>query len=187
MQKKQVKLRWLMGGVCVTALCLVIILSFSSSEPRYNGHRLYYWFNELPLTIVAGGGCFACQQLTVNGRTYGSQKESPSITLRAIQQIGTNGLPFIFSKLQRRDNAVTVWFQNCLRRCGFKRSLFPNPQLERGQAVTALLVLLPLPPSAFSQLSTLSKNNTNAVGLSAGYVLNATTDSNLVDMIARFR
>ena len=60
-----------------------------------------------------------------------------------------------------------------------KRSLFPDPEFERMQAVTALLALGSLPPEATRELRSLSSRGTNSMARSAGFVLGANTNTQL--------
>ena len=95
--------KWLLVGAFLIALGLGTGLRFRSNEPDYNGHPLSYWFGELPVTIVGAGQFLTAESICVNGRSYGSLREKPSVSLSAIQHIGTNGLPFIIRKLSRDE------------------------------------------------------------------------------------
>jgi hypothetical protein len=114
---------------------------------------------------------------TAGGRRYGAQHEKPETSLAAIRGLGTNGLPFIMRKLGRREMPVTKWIQTGASKCGVKRALFPNPEVERAQAVTALAALRPLPSEFIVQLRNLSKQGTNRIALSAAYALRADTSA----------
>jgi hypothetical protein len=166
----------LLAGLCLVVCALAMIFIFRSvpKEPVYDGHPISFWFNKLPLTMVRSGGFVMSVDTLVDGggRLYGVKSGLPNAAFKAIQEIGTNGLPFLIGKLSRRETpkfaqSIQLWaFQH-----GLKHSVLPNPEIERAQAVTALLALKPLPPEAVAQIHQLSNNRTNPAALSAAYVL----------------
>ena len=184
---KRNKLIGLLIGVCLMVGILTLPFWVSPKQPAYRGQPLPYWFNELPLTIVGARSIESAEQLDEGGRKYGSQRERPAVSLAAIQMMGADGLPFIMHKLARQEATFTKWAQRFAYRCGIRYPLFANREAERAQAVTALLVLSPLPADAVSQLQTLSRNNTNSVGLFATYLLTAGTVPNFINPIKRFQ
>src|SRR5262249_19145404 len=87
--------------------------------------------------------------------------ETPPIA--AIRTMGTNAIPFLLSKLRERSQAGDQ-IRKVAVNCGMGRVFFlfsPDPVIERRQATTALLALLPLPPEALIRLQTISTNSTS--------------------------
>lgn len=168
---------WLAGLLLGAAI--VISLFIHLEQPGCGNHPISYWFNELPPTSVWAGSVTSVGMVEVRGRKYGIQREKPKATLAAIQTIGAKGLPFILRKLNRQQTPVMRWAEWCAARCGIKRSIFPDPEYERMQAVTALLALGSLPPEATRQLRSLSSNGTNSIARAADFVLGANTNSQL--------
>ena len=160
-------------GFCLLVTGLAAGLYLPSKQPTYRGQPISYWFSELPLTLVRGQVVMSAERIETGDRKYGAQREKPEIAVAAIQEIGVKGLPFIMRKFSRRQTPIREWLQARASWCGVKRSLFPNPELERAQAVTALVALKSLPPQVMSQLHDLSGNGTNSIALSAAHVLTA--------------
>ena len=138
-------------------------------RPFYLGKPLEYWFNQLPQTRIDGVG-FAARVIqrdretmrSPSGaiRTWGCWIETPQVCASAIRSIGTNALAFYLQKLRRdvgnREGQIAL----AARRVGYEDFLFRirGVDSERGQAVTALILLKPLPPWVVSELLTLSTN-----------------------------
>jgi hypothetical protein len=187
MLRKHIKRVGLLTGACLAIAVLASALCSDSKPLLYSGHPLGYWFNELPMTFVSAGTVNSVEQMDAFGSKYGSQRERPGVSVAAIRNIGTQGLPFLIRKLERRETPIERWAQTCAFKCGVKRLLFPNREVQRAQAVTALLALSPLPPDAISKLRVLSKNNTNSVGLSAAYLLRASTNTSFNIVTTRYQ
>ena len=168
----------LLAGLCLGA-AVVISLFIHLEQPGCGNHPISYWFNELPPTSVSAGSVTSVGTVEVRGRKYGIQRERPKATLAAIRTIGAKGLPFILRKLNRQQTPVMSWAEWCAAKCGMKRSIFPDPDYERMQAVTALLALGPLPPEATRQLRSLSSSGTNSIAQAAGFVLGANTNAEI--------
>ena len=166
----------LLTGLCFGA-AVVISLFMHSEQPGCANHPISYWFNELPPTSILAGSVTSVGTVEVRGRKYGIQRERPKATLAAIRTIGAKGLPFILRKLNQQQTPVIRWAEWCAARCGIKRSIFPDPEYERMQAVTALLALGPLPPEAARELRSLSSRGTNSIARAAGFVLGANTNA----------
>ncbi|MDB6064411.1 MAG: hypothetical protein JWR26_619 [Pedosphaera sp.] len=197
MKKSQTTRRWMLAVACIALTCLVFALCIPPRQPSYNGHPLSYWLNELPISYAIepstsrGMGMWLTkfERMDMGGRHYGSQNEKPNDSISAIRQIGTKGLPFIISRIKRHQSPIKGWIQRCALKLGIKRALFAEPdiEVERGQALTALLALPTLPPDVVAELSKLSKSNTNSIGLSASYVIMANTNGELKSMATRYK
>jgi hypothetical protein len=175
MRAKPIKRIGLSAGIFLAAL--VFYLCIHLKQPAYGGYPLEYWFNKLSPTIVSAGSIMTADQMSMGGRTYGSQRESQNTSRSAIQNISTNGLPFLMQKLAKHEAPLANLVQLWLSKCGVRRSLFPSAEIERGQAVTALLALSPLSPETISKLRILSKESGTSVGQSAAYLLRASTNT----------
>lgn len=167
----------------VLTVVLAVWLRASTHQPTHKGHSLGYWFHRLPLVFAYPlpgnpGPNYAMahreQAADRLGRTYGASKPTAAQALRAVQAIGTNALPFLIQKLGRRESKSQEWIQASAFKCGIKARLFDNVSLQREQAVTALIVLMPLPSHSVRQLETLSTNADNNIKSAAQCVLSLT-------------
>jgi hypothetical protein len=169
--------------------------------PSYNGESLTFWFERLPqvhnirtfagypdaplsahvtyaqprTTAVTVGYRVALPTTT----TTGSSQDYPA-ALKAIPAMGTNALPFLIRKLERRPPSPRL---APIRRTAAKWSvtaeLFPDVEGERAQAVAGLLVLCPLPPDAQQKLRALSLDFDGPAWAQAGDLLKANQDPSL--------
>ncbi len=169
----------LLAGLGLGAVAVGISLFIHFDQPACGDHPISYWFKELPPTCVWANSVTWAGTVEARGRKYGIQSERPDASLAAIRTIGAKGLPFILRKLSRQQTPVMRWTEWCAAKCGVKRSIFPDPEFERMQAVTALLALGPLPPEATRELRTLSSSGTNSIARSAAFVLGADTNAQL--------
>jgi hypothetical protein len=169
----------LLAGLCLGAVALVVSLFIHFEQPACGNHPISYWFKELPPTSVWAGSVTCAGMVEARGRKYGIQSERPDASLAAIRAIGAKGLPFLLRKLNQQQTPVMRWTEWCASKCGIKRSIFPDPEFERMQAVTALLALGSLPPEATRELRSLSSRGTNSIARSAGFVLGANTNAQL--------
>ncbi len=182
MRKPQLKNLGPLVASCLVLIGIGVVVHEGLREPSHGGRTLSYWFNQLPLTFPSGGSrreSMKLESMDLEGRKYGSQSEKPAAAIEAVRAIGSKALPFLLQKLQRQQRPVTKWIQICASKCGMKRALFPNIEMERAQAVTALVSLSPLPPDTVARLHKLSDGRTNKVAFAAGYILVANTNSNL--------
>jgi len=83
---------WIAGLLGVLILALMVIVFSWSSEPEYQGKRLSLWAQQYELNQEPGKW---------GGVAY---KEAQS----AIRAIGTNGVPFLLSLLQRRESLFLI-------------------------------------------------------------------------------
>jgi hypothetical protein len=149
----------LLAGVLIV---LFLPLATSPGHPKYQGKPLDYWLSQLPLADIrwVGGSSRVSivPRAAAGGRTYGSTLETPEASLKAIQEMGTNAIPFVFGKLQRRLSPIQKLILKVYSWRGGKRRLFADTIAERRQAVTALLCLSPLPEEWVGRIRKLSTN-----------------------------
>jgi hypothetical protein len=182
---------WFLGG-SILAGGLGWWLSLAdefSGGLAYQGKPIEYWFNQLPMVKVqiVQGKETACmgdkmrKGHTKSGavRKYGSWVETPEASAQAIRAMGTNGIAFYFRRLKRQDLPIRKRIQQAAFAVGVRHFLFEDVDAERGQAVTALLLLKPLPPSAASELVALSKNSNGAIAAAARVALTVPADTYL--------
>jgi hypothetical protein len=93
------------------------------------------------------------------------------VTLKAIRSIGTNGIKLYLSKLRQPDRPLKDKIQKKAFAVGLQRFLFADVTAEREQAVTALILLKPLPPTAIQDLLVLSANSNPGISNAARCVL----------------
>jgi len=136
-------------------------------RPFYQGKPLEYWFNQLPMTRIDTNGFYATVSLSdrwrcglASGavRKWGRWIETPEASANAIHRIGTNAIPFYLRKIRRPIGARETQIMKIARAVGFRGFLFEDVEPEREQAVTALILLKPLPPQMASELVALTTN-----------------------------
>ena len=168
-------------GFVAGILVFLFFLCFPSHPPSFHGRSIESWFEQLPLLWLPNGGIVPVSIATgrfrirleweKDGRKYGNSKRNPNESLAAIRAIGTNGLPFIMRKFVRRESRLQRWIDTSASKCGLRRSLFKDANVERAQAVTALIVLRPLPPQVISELKVLSSKKDVTISPPANFVL----------------
>jgi hypothetical protein len=84
--------------------------------------------------------------------------ETPKDSANAIRRIGSSASAFYVRKLRRHIGAAEIRFTRVARAVGFHGFLFEDVEPEREQAITALILLKPLPPEVVSELVALSSN-----------------------------
>lgn len=196
-------------AACATA-CLVVSIVVAAVWPlrqaAYDGHLVSYWFKQLPViygdpsagkrmiypdrgrgqeTIVYAAGYRITPTAPATGMT-----NYPG-ALAAIRAIGTNGLPYLFHKLQGRPSPRLIrLIQRYAGTWPVIQTLFPpqDQAKEQGQAVAGLLVLCPLPPDAEQKLRSLSIDFRGSCWYQADYVLKANRDPAMVrDALSAYR
>jgi len=174
---------WLLA-VGISAIVLVWGLDFARQgkpKPFYQGRPLEYWFNQLPMTSINGQTVGQSRHLLARSpsgevKRYGAWMETPEASAKAISFIGTNALAFCLWKLTRHIGPLESKIQKIERAVGFHSFLFLDVSVEREQAVTALILLKPLPPEVIAELGTLSTNRNQEIADAAHCAL--TTDAN---------
>jgi hypothetical protein len=157
-------------------MCVVSAALWMSREPTYNGRSLSYWFQRLP--------ALSASENVVGYVPAKSTASIPSVAeyraaLAAIQAIGTNGLPFLISKLQARPPPrLIALIQRYAGDWPVIQTLVPARDVgkEKGQALAGLLMLCPLPPDAEKRVRVLALDFYGPSWFSAGYVLKANRD-----------
>jgi hypothetical protein len=171
----------LVGVTSVAGLvCGLSVAHQRKSEPFYQGKPLEYWFNQLPMTRIDGAGFYATviqsdhmllRRPSGAVRKYGGWTETPEASANAIRGIGTNALAFYLQKLRRHVGTREIQIEKVARAFGFHGFLFEGVDPERGQAVTALILLKPLPPEVVSKLATLTTNRNRDIAAAAHWAL----------------
>ena len=164
-------------AAAVVLLCVVVAASWMSREPRYSGRSLSYWFQRLPVLSASESvvGVFRAPS--------SSSLAENRAALAAIRAIGTNGLPFLVSKLQGRPPPRLIsLIQRYAGDWPVISTLLPvrNVPREQGQALAGLLMLCPLPADAEKRVRVMALNFKGHSWFSAGYVLKANRDPRVV-------
>jgi hypothetical protein len=178
---------WLLAGAISLAglLCALDLAHQKQSKPYYQGKPLEYWFNQLPMTNIRGVGSNATvvqfsTLVSISAsravKTYGGFLERPEASATAIRAMGTNALEFYLSKLTRHYGSIKSRVDRAARIVGFKGFLFESISPEREQAVTALILLKPLPPNVVSKLTLLSTNSNREISVAARCALTTKVD-----------
>lgn len=154
-------------------MCVMMAALWTFKEPTYGGRPLSYWFRRLPvhpgMEDVVG---------------FVPPVSRPSVAenragLAAIRAIGTNGLPFLISKLQGRPppRLITL-IQRYAGDWPVISTFLPvrDVRREQGQALAGLLTLCPLPPDAEKRVRLMALNFNGLSWFQAGYLLKANKD-----------
>ena len=173
----------LVGVISVAGLvCGLGVAHQRTPRPSYQGKPLEYWFNQLPMTRIDVAGFDArvklsdrmtCRTLSGAFRAWGSWMETPKDSANAICAIGTDGLAFYLRKLRQSISTREMQIVKVARAAGFHGFLFEDVYPERQQAVTALIVLKPLPPEVVSELVALSTSRDQDIAAAARCALRA--------------
>jgi len=101
-------------------------------------------------------------------KKYGDWLETPEASAKAIRGVGTNALTFYLRKLRRHDSPTEDKVYQIARSAGYRGFLWlEHIEPERGQAVTALILLKPLPAEVVSELVNLSTNKNPQIAAAA--------------------
>jgi hypothetical protein len=178
---------WVLAGI-VSFTGLVWVLDVShhrAPEMSYEGKPLEYWFNQLPRTSISGAGFNAgvgqFGRMLIRSpsgaiRRYGDWIETPEASAKAIGGIGTNALGFYLQKLTRHNGPIENSILKVAHALGYHGFLVDDVDPERGQAVTALILLKPLPPGVVSELVALSTKRNRQIAAAAHCVLTTKKD-----------
>ena len=163
-------------SLCVCLLAVVLSVAglvvglFAAQQRKaklcYQGKPLEYWFNQLGDQEIMRSPSGAV-------RTWGSWIETPETSANAIRGIGTNALGFYLRKLRRDVGTREIRIAKAARAVGFNDFWIRGVDSERGQAVTALILLKPLPPQVVSELVALSTNKNQDIAAAAQCALRA--------------
>ena len=153
-------------------VCGLVVAHQRQAKLCWQGRPLKYWFNQL-------GGREIMRSPSGAVRRYGPWLETPAASASAIRGIGTNALGFYLRKLGRHPGARELQIAMAARRVGFEDFLFRirGVDSERRQAVTALILLKPLPREVVSELVILSTNVDQDIAAAAQCVLGSKSRS----------
>ena len=169
---------WL-GGLALLALSLLVWRIWPTPQPYYNGKPLSYWFKHLPQSYFVRVPLFHNTATNIYRNTITNQFDPETQAIAAIQSMGTNSLPFLFSKLVRQRSQAWKLTGKIAINCGIGRlfvSHFPDLKAEKAQAMTGLLALMLLPQGFASQLQTLSTNSDEQIAIPASWLLEINAD-----------
>jgi hypothetical protein len=190
-------------------LAVLVAALWPAKQPTYNGRSISFWFKRLPeihglrsfavdpeaapssklsyaqpsTSTTVSYGFPLNRSLSATSTSPGTSNSAPDYrtALKAIRVMGTNALPFLIRKLERRPPSRSL---QKLRYYAAKwpaiGALFCSADTERAQAVTGLLVLCPLPPDALQKICTLSLDFYGPAWSQAGDLLKANKDPRLV-------
>jgi hypothetical protein len=175
---------WAAFAVCLGAL----LISFSTpSLPEYKGKSLDVWFRGLPLSNKEEGSVRinVWREWNEEGFAYGTPNAAYQVEcISAIRALGSNAVPYAMDKLTRRGLPYMKAVQKWANKIGLRPAFLRNPERERAQAATALILVSPLPPDALARLNELTKdNNSNP---QADHVLLLSTNSVLLQRAQKF-
>jgi hypothetical protein len=169
--------RFKIAAGCVLLLAVLLLLIPLMKGGRFRNDLLYRnepianWFKRLPVTVlVPGVEVNATGFMNVTGQQYGDAMGDPSAT-EAFQFFGTNAVPFLIEKLGSQDSAIQVKATELAEKASVKSLPFRQADIERSQAVTALLNVKPFPAEAIPPLFSLTRNTNDAVAWAAFSVL----------------
>lgn len=212
MTRGTIKRFGLAAGVCLL-VGVSAALFLRPALPQYDGQPLTYWLTNLPSVTVPYSGhsqgstsapywlpslpsaavpvrgtSTSYKSSVFDGRIGPAEpsEENSRKALAAIRAIGTNALPFLMNRLQRRNPPLA--FDALVRRYSgnlplIRRVLPTRYQVfvEHRQAVTGLLALCPLPPNTVVRLRKMSLSFQDPNWAIAGDILRAHDNPGLRD------
>ena len=177
MRTERIPLRLALGGTLVLIIGIGVMFAYRSAteEPLYQGKSITFWLHQLPVTAVLPGRTnrvLRFDQIDSAGRKYGATAESTNVSFGAVRHLSAAGLPYFMTKLHGDDSQLKLLAE----KVGSERRIpaivpFESANMERGQAVTALIALSPLPEPCVDQLRKVSRDPNPRVAASAAYVL----------------
>lgn len=149
----------------------------TSRKPHFDGRRLTRWFRSLPLTYVRPSPA-GSQHIgqgpwrRFHNRIYGSTNQAEAqASLFAVEKIGTNGLPFLLSKLAATDSLSQRLSDRICEKVGLNWRPFRACDVERAQAITGLLHRDFYPMWALDELARLTNSSNPQIAAAAHFVL----------------
>ena len=171
MFKKRSKYFWVAGGLAIVIAALLtgeIVRAWSDSRIEYQGKPLKYWFSQTPFTVVGTNGATSMIAFfgMRDGSRYGCYLEKQDDVRKSFVAMGSNCLPFLVKKLGGRETPVS----RAIRYSEYRLRINLRPvdkNIERGQALTALTWLSPLPRETYEQIRALNKSSDPHVAAAA--------------------
>lgn len=106
------------------------------------------------------------------GQNYGSANPNEVDGIKAFNAMGTDALPYLLDKLQGTDNVLEKALTKAATKTSVPTIPFRNAELERLQAVTALIALENVTPEAHRTLVEMSNGDqTNEIARAASFIL----------------
>ncbi len=175
--------RWMAGAALVAAVGVVVwfVAAAGPREPSYQGKSLDYWLNQMPAPKIyvdpsSGashymGAGYATRTWMGHATATLAIHEQPEDCLSAMKAMGTDALPILLAKLQARDTSWKTRINQWRVKAGIKPPIFASAMQTRGEAISGLEALQPLPESLLQQLRALCMNADPGIAAAAGYVL----------------
>lgn len=175
------KRRWVIGVLAASPLVFLIIMFVNwSSTPQplpltYLEQPADYWFAKVPMTIIPAEGLSnpgAVGFSTYLGQRYGNTNPNEADGIKAFKAMGTNALPYLIGKLRGTDTILERALTKAATKASVSSVPFRDAELERLQAVTALIALEHIPTEAHRTLVELSAGDqTNEIARAASFIL----------------
>lgn len=165
---------------------LLLYHAVSPPLPKYKGHTLDEWFQELPVILVDYDSVSVPIYLRQDAMLKHTSKisdfskkatyrDSSGLPVRepviAIKAMGTNAIPYLMTKLTQRESPFKKWLSRAALKAGFRRPLFQSIENERAQALSGFLALRPLPPDATIQIQKLTSHSDPTIRVKAFYLM----------------
>jgi hypothetical protein len=137
----------------------------------YHSEPMAEWFKRLPVTVLMTGvELNATGVINSRGQKYGDEASGKE-AVEAFQFFGSNAVPFLMQKLQSRDSALETETRKLADKTSLNSLPFRLAELERQQAVTALVNLKPFPRELIPKLLALSTSSPKDTAWAAFYIL----------------
>lgn len=163
-------------GLAALLVMWFLLQSLRSTKPLvYQGRPIEYWFARLPVTPVPPPGVVLGNVrgfIKSTGQYYGSTNLFEDTSLNAMAAFGTNALPFLLARLQGLDSVLEQQVTKAATNAGVAYLPFRRAELERLQAVTALIHAETLTEDARQRIVALCTNSHPDIAAAAAYILN---------------
>jgi hypothetical protein len=161
-------------GIGILGLPLLTLRRQSTKMLSYHGKSIDYWFAQLPVTPVPPPGIDLGNIrgfIKSTGQQYGSTNLADGGAIEAFDTFGTNALPFLLARLRELDSKAEQNLTQAATNAGLNYTPFRNADVERLQAVTALIRAKTLTPEATQTIAALRTNANADVASAARYIL----------------
>lgn len=155
--------------VVIVVLAVVAVPLTRRPVPTYQGQPIDYFFERLNVSLFSGSAGYSMLKKQLAQPKQQTRRE-PINDREVFTAFGTNAVPFLMMKLKGQDRSLEKLTARLLHKVGVKRQVFADAQMERGRAVTGLILLPHLPPDVEQNLVTLSTNSNRELAAAARYV-----------------
>jgi hypothetical protein len=156
----------------------VLLFTLRHSEPNYEGKPFSYWLDQIPCThFLTNGGMSMSNPISYQTRyspLTNSQMlvENGQKALAIVSRNGGRHLPMLLRRLHGKDSSIKKKLVNLtLKLHLFRLAWVPSADVQRGQALTAIMNLGYSAKPIFSDLRAMANDQDPELSATARYAL----------------